>query len=1039
MAGRYAVAMSERTVTELRAYLKKVKRDPIPEFDAFLKEVETFGKLRFEAEDGFLRNRHRAKSKRHALPLDWVDIARILSPDVESPEVSLVTEVVKLCLSEVEAIIQDLRKVLIRHREKVSLEVVQQVDAQCLRWLSKQPGRDAVEKAGSRQRILAVVRRENYNTLENRVLKDFIIRIQFPCAEYLKRNEPRFKESDIVKQVRRLYNLCGEALHNPLIEDVSDLKELPHPNYVLRQEWRYSKVWKAYCRIIRHAGIAERLWLRRLELSDTLKDLRGAVPLQMSARAKYHCPIWFNYVDGKNELLDKPFYENEEGKVNTTDNMSTVATGSDVIIDLTGAQPYCDLLIYGRHENAKPYLQNYKKPSIEDLRGEHHYFLRDILKARDKEKLRDYFEQLHSLVGGDRWYILVPDEWEPLWQEAVIKSTPLPRNRVFLLWRSVAAVISCIDKLKAASEGEMITVIDIQQSGLVGMSKLTLACEENGGKLIPQRKSYVRHKRCYSQVLLESSGRVSKRNAFLTGEVPKYTLYSTDLIKLKDFSRDSKHVVFVDNVNLLPDNIPSGWVVSSGALLEHGTRRFISLRNKGKIAYYDELEALSLIVQTRDEQIEGRTLVEANEKSPGGLELPPQSLPQAATLKKHSDYVDLVLCMGDLTPDAPIKIKRHVFSKSLEEDHVIDLVSRVTPGQGMALVTVMSDFLREPILLDFLEGMTDKGKGGRALTIATLEDEMERSFPPDSPDVVADYGLWANIREDVERYMNDEIPPNKTWFARASWLYPNNSELPKGSTPLERLRRKNVFGNDPGHRLPEMDQESTLWEIQNSSFYFDDLFSKLATDYESGAYNQDEIARLIAWTYQTDYPAFKRIRKNIVKKVLDYAKGKSEDAPLLQEMTLCANLCTSSSEWSDCLNAIMCRLKNYDNNVSRDFYLLYNLLQFHPSILRDAQSKITDLRLDESCWLLVQHFPYWYEQYRYRRTTIPYILKSLLYFLRCRRFDDKVFLTRENDPDHYRIISAMLKNQVYESHEDLRRLVIEYLNGKGTIDGLPMD
>lgn len=1038
MAGRYALAMNDRTVTELRAYLKKVKRDPIPEFDEFLKEVETFGKLRLEAEDGFMRNRHRAKSKRHALPLDWVAIARILSPDIESPELSLVTEVVKLCLSEVEAIVQDLRKVLIRHREKVSLEVVQQVDAQCLRWLSKQPGRDAVEKAGARQRILAVVRRENYNTLENRVLKDFIIRIQIPCAEYLKRNEPRFKDWDIVKQVRRLFNLCGEALRNPVIEDVSDLKELPHPNYVLRQEWRYSKVWKAYCRIIRHAGIAERLWLRRQELSDTLKDLRMAAPKQMSTRAKYHCPIWFNYVDGKNELLDKPFYENEEGKADSSDSMSTVETDRDVIIDLTGAQPCRDLLIYGRHENAKPYLQNYKKPSIEDIKGDHHYFLRDILKAQDKEKLRDYFEQLHSEVGGERWFILVPDDWETFWQEAVIKSAPLPRNRVFLLWRSVAAVISCIDKLKSASEGETITVIDIQQAGLVGMSKLILASEENGGRLIPQRKSYARHKRCYSQVLLESSGRVAKRNAFLTGAVPEYTLYSTDLIKLKDFSRDTKHVVFIDNINLLPDNIPSGWLVTTGAILEHGTRRFISLRDKGEIAYYDELEELSLIVQTGDERIEPKRLVKANEKSPGGLELPPQPLPQVATLKRHSDYVDLVLCMGEATSDAPLRIKRHEFNRSLEEDHAIDLVSRVTPGQGMAVVTVMSDFLREPITLDWGAGMTDKGKGGRALTIATLEAEMERSFPPDSPDVVADYGLWSNIRENVERYMNDEAPPDGKWFARASWLYPNNIELPKGSTPFERLRRKNVFGNDPGHKLPEMDQEATLWEIQNKSFYFDDLFSKLATDYESGAYDQDEIARLIAWTYQTDYPPFKRIRKQVVRKVLDYATGKSGDAPLFQEMTLCANLCTSSSEWSDCLNAILNRIKNYDNNVSRDYYLLYNLLQFHPSIIQEAQSRKSNLKLNESCWLLVQHFPYWYKKYQYNRVSIGYILKSLLYFLRCRRFDEKVFLTKERDLEHYEIIAEMLNDEVYSSQEELRDLVIKYLNGKGTIDGLPM-
>jgi len=395
--------------------------------------------------------------------------------------------------------------------------------------------------------------------------------------------------------------------------------------------------------------------------------------------------------------------------------------------------------------------------------------------------------------------------------------------------------------------------------------------------------------------------------------------------------------------------------------------------------------------------------------------------------------------MGDATADAPLKIKRHEFNRSLEDDHAIDLVSRVTPGQGMAVVTVMSDFLQEPIELDFLRDMTDKGKGGRRLTMATLEDEMERSFPPDSPDVVADDGLWANIRKKVEFYTADEAPPDGRWFAKANWLYPSGTSLPHGANPLERLRRRNVFGNDPERRIPQQSHAYSVFGKQADCFDFKAFFAKLAKDYEAASYSQDEVARLIAWTYQADYPAFKRIRKQVVKKVLDYATGKSANAPLFQEMTLCANLCTSPNEWSLCLNAIWYRIKDYTNNVSHDFYLLYNLLQFHPTIIWDARTQKNNLRIEESCWILVQHIPYWYQKHQYGKVTIGYILKSLLYFLRCRRFDGKVFLTKERDTDHYEIISECLKSPVHSSQEELRKRVLEYLNGRGTIDGLPVD
>lgn len=62
-----------------------------------------------------------------------------------------------------------IRKVLRRTRELVPLDRVREMDRASMRWLVRQPGSTIAERAGSSQRILATVRRENFDTAENRV------------------------------------------------------------------------------------------------------------------------------------------------------------------------------------------------------------------------------------------------------------------------------------------------------------------------------------------------------------------------------------------------------------------------------------------------------------------------------------------------------------------------------------------------------------------------------------------------------------------------------------------------------------------------------------------------------------------------------------------------------------------------------------------------------------------------------------------------------------------------------------------------------
>lgn len=1030
--------MGDRTAIELREYLRR--RDPPAdiEFDEFLGQVEVFFKLRIQAEKRFVERPHTAKGRRGALPLEWKDIACTVMAGENSPPENVITQFARDCLGVVEEILCALRKVLVREREKVSLGLVQQVDSHCLRWLTRQPGRDGLEKAGAQQRILAVVRRENYNTLENRIFKDFLARAGHEAAIYLRKNETRFPSHDIIKKVRRLHRLCEEGGREPLLESVSEIREMPVPNYVLQQERRYTKVWKTYVEIVRQASVAERLWDRRDEVAVALDKLRREASRQTDPQARFHAPIWFSPLDGLHDVLELPFYENDWGRTSTALNVSQQ---DDVILDITGGSLRWDLLIYGRHDNAKPYLQDYVKPSIEDEAAGKKFFLSDILKKKDVARLRDYFEQLHARLGGKRWFVLVPDNWDPLWQETVIKAVPIARNNIFLIWRSVAAAIAAIPELHQTEEGDELSIVDIQQNGEIHMTRLSLSCTEPG-RLVPQRKAFKQRKALiqrqaderYHLVRMRLESRNEATVAFLKGENTQF--FWPEDVFCQNFISRNRHVVLLSEGNVtIPTSVKSCCsVIGDYQLLKKGVEQFAESLETKRISYYDELEALSLIVQTEDEEVIAKTLVEACEKWPGGHIMETPLLERAAVLLRGENHVRFMLCMGDVSPNSQLKLKRHEFIDTLDEDQAFDLAVRMTPGQGMAIISIHAGFLRTPLEVDFLNGMSDTDEKDRRLTIAAIEDQMLRSFPPDAPHVVADNALWLQVSEEVRTWFrNPRNTPSGGWFAKATDIYQIGTSLPQGVKAIERLRRKNVFGNDPEHRYPADGDYSGLF-VRLARAYDDTeptsaVFSKYA-----------KIVRTIAWTYQSDNNVFTVIRENTIQRIVAYAKGDVKSRPLPQEYTLCANLCNKPDEWKDLWDAVFIRLQDEgdENNVEEDLRLLYNLLQFHPTLLRD-----TGLYKGGACWemmeLLLRH---WYPRYNeggvIGAKRIGYVLKCILYLLRCRRFDGKVFATQARDYERYKKIRRYLINApVVNTRLGLHHVVCDYLDGRGTIPELP--
>lgn len=157
------------------------------------------------------------------------------------------------------------RRVLNRQRELVPLSRVQELDTQCMQWLSRQPGNSLVQRAGGRQRILALSRYENRNTLENRVFRDLLDRTVAAAREYLVLNADRTRDQAtrrtmryaLVQQYQRECRRLSLELED---QGVTRAPDVVQPNYVLLHDNRYQHVWTAWQEIIHRERVMDDLW-----------------------------------------------------------------------------------------------------------------------------------------------------------------------------------------------------------------------------------------------------------------------------------------------------------------------------------------------------------------------------------------------------------------------------------------------------------------------------------------------------------------------------------------------------------------------------------------------------------------------------------------------------------------------------------------------------------------------------------------------------------------------------------------------------------
>lgn len=1011
--------MMEAELSELRAYLllSKEKRQISPyheRFDNFLRVSQRLFSLRLAAENRFEQNRWLAIREEGALPLTWLEVEDILSPKARRPRAGLETRLARDMPAVLSRIFDDVRKLLRRSRRLVDVSQVRQLDSGCLRWLIRQPGRCVAEKAGPRQQVMGVIREDDYNTLENRVLKDFLLRVRTLTDCWLDDyRAPAFQEDPSVKAVAHLNSLCVQGLALEALGQVTSLTEFPSPNFVLQQDNRYARLWRAYRLVIHWTRMLEALWRKRERLEqelDAFARLAGRL-----ARNHHLSELWVRPLDNREDsYFEAPLYTPSD-EVERYEPDDPSAEGFRVI-DLMGDR-LSDILLRPdeRHPNAKARLINFNRPYTDfppEEEAKHrgrifrmcHVWQQKALTPKGHDLLALYFVQLRALVGGDRWMILVPDDWDAEWQEVVLTAASQAfggsRSVVRLLWRSMACVLGGGDPRKSGK------IICRRADGRHTSTRLRYSSKD--GK--PIRRSFLLHKEDYGIPPIDT-----KR--------PLSSLFTPCWdTEQDDTAREA----------------------------ERGARLVDDALRTGRVPYYEELEGLYLVIQTMSEEIRFLELLPPNPECPAGQAIVGETNNNTRLLRDN-DCLNLWVQItdkkgGDL--DAALKAYVAHFREAATQDEALQLRASANPGQGVVRLrfTILSSGQTEELRLEKLRpllksdiAIVKKGDDAEA-TFGFIEEHIERSFPPASSRVYATGQQWRSLGtaklpacDWIPPFLNGRdvlVEPAITY--NPVDCYPAGTELRPDVSPLERLSRNNVFGNVPGHQLPPG------LKPEDADRFFKRLAQELQC-YEVGSSEWYDYIRIIAWTYQSDASVFDLAKKQC-RELLRVATINDGVGIKPQAFTLCANLLMKVSEWDTCLRCIYTALQVGASftNIWEYLRLFYNLMQFHPDFLEKTELYKKAAALHEITSQLTALYrevgKMWTNLEKSKRQ--GYLLKCFLYLLRCRRYDGKTFLC-EGAPLREELLKALRETSIVSTKKALRDTVIAYINGKGTIDGLP--
>jgi hypothetical protein len=148
-----------------------------------------------------------------------------------------------------------IKKILKRERQNVPLSRLVEMDGYCLEKMMRLPGEEIGEKAGTKQRLMGIIRKESYDTLENRFIKHFFLEIE---KEYLI-TDGKDKYDHFYKNIKL------KNLNTPQFQEIRTIHSIV-PNFVLLQNALYNKFYKEYIEYSKTSSMLIRDWKYRIEL-----------------------------------------------------------------------------------------------------------------------------------------------------------------------------------------------------------------------------------------------------------------------------------------------------------------------------------------------------------------------------------------------------------------------------------------------------------------------------------------------------------------------------------------------------------------------------------------------------------------------------------------------------------------------------------------------------------------------------------------------------------------------------------------------------
>ena len=164
-----------------------------------------------------------------------------LTSSVEISHCDYVSRIVDLTIEAFVHIVSSTHSEIIREDVMMPLHKMKEVDSYCINWLSRQSGRTIREKLAGIGSMMAVRRRESFDTEENRLLKAFARRMSGLIQlkqEYLPEDFTSEKEEFFLEKAYQL-------LRSEEFQEVQRWENLP-PNNTLLSDKYYSKIWHGW-------------------------------------------------------------------------------------------------------------------------------------------------------------------------------------------------------------------------------------------------------------------------------------------------------------------------------------------------------------------------------------------------------------------------------------------------------------------------------------------------------------------------------------------------------------------------------------------------------------------------------------------------------------------------------------------------------------------------------------------------------------------------------------------------------------------------